>query len=323
MARKRRVIAALILAVLCAPGTFLRSDIGWVAPEAIALARIASESETGVPGWKVAGVWQYRGDGLLFGGFSALVALPDNRLMAFSDRGARFTFDEPDSPGTLREVVRQPLGARSGGVIDDIEAATRDPATGTYWLGFENVHGIVRYSPDHQPTGARPLDGRALGWSSNSGVEALTRLADGRFAMIGERKRTGFAFAGDPVERGGYEAFAYAPPAPDHATVDMAQLPDGRVLLLLRNFTLAAGVPPFESKIAIGPAPMAKSEKPWAPRIALDLAGIVPRENYEGIALREEKDGRVAVWLIADDNLAWFQRTLVVKLIFDPAEFDG
>lgn len=186
MARKRRVIAALALVALCAPGTFLRSDTGWKQPDDLALVRVEGESETVVPEWQVAGVWRFRGKGLLFGGFSALVTLPDNRLMAFSDRGARFVFEEPGTGNPEREVARQPLGERSGGVVDDIEAATREPGTGTYWLAFEQIHAIHRYSADHALTGTRSLDGRALGWSGNSGAEAFTRLADGRFAILPE-----------------------------------------------------------------------------------------------------------------------------------------
>ena len=79
------------------------------------------------------------------------------------------------------------------------------------------------------------------------------------------------------------------------------------------------GIPPFESKIAIGPAPRAGPSDVWKPEVTLDLAGVVPRENYEGIAVRRMKNGRIAVWLISDDNKSVVQRTLVVKLIFDPA----
>lgn len=322
MARKRRVTAALAIAVLCAPGTFLRSDTGWAPPETVTLTQIAGASETGVPGWQVAGVWHFEGEGLLFGGFSALVALPDNRLMAFSDRGSRFTFEEPGTGTPEREVARQPLGPRSGGIIDDIEGSARDPDTGTYWLAFENIDAIQRYSADHVPSGIRNLDARALGWSDNSGAEAFTRLSDGRFVIQPEGKRSGLIFAGDPLEAGEADTFAYEPPVPGHGATDMAQLPDGRVLLLLRNVDLAGGYPPFESKIAIGPAPEAGQEEPWAPAITLDLAGVVPRENYEGLAMREEADGRVAVWIIADDNLSILQRTLVVKLVLDPAKVE-
>lgn len=71
----------------------------------------------------------------------------------------------------------------------------------------------------------------------------------------------------------------------------MAQLPDGRVLLLLRNVDVAGGIPPFESKIAIGPAPEGGTEQRWAPAITLDLAGVIPRENYEELRCARKRTG--------------------------------
>ena len=69
---------------------------------------------------------------------------------------------------------------------------------------------------------------------------------------------------------------------------------------------------------------MARVPEPDEPQImeamiALDLATVVPRENYEGLALRERADGAVDVWLISDDNMSVMQRTLLAKLRFDPS----
>lgn len=320
MARPRRVVAALSLLILCAPGTFLRSDVTSDPPQRITQTSVPFERDTGVPGWEVAGVWELKGEGLLFGGFSALVALPGNRLRAFSDRGARFTFDEPGSGSTARDVVRQTLVPARVNDISDIEAAAIDPATGSYWLAFENDHSIDRFAADHSPNGVRDMDPIASkhDWSNNGGAEAFTRLADGRFVILPEGESEGLVFPGDPLLGSEYASFAYKPPVPGHGATDLVQMPDGRVLLLLRNVDLGGGLPPFESRIALGSAP--RGGEIWAPIITLDLAGVVPRENYEGIAVRPLEDGRVAVWLIADDNLSVMQRTLVVKLLLDPSQ---
>lgn len=325
MSRKRRVGAAIALLIACTPGNILYSEVRSEPPETVGLTLVAGASETGATGWEVAGVWEFSGEGLLFGGFSALVALPDYRLMAFSDRGARFTFDEPDSDGSCREVVHQSLVPERLRDVPDIESAAYDPATGTYWLAFENDHSIDRFTADHSPAGLRDIDETAsrLNWSNNSGAEAFTRLADGRFVILPEGKRTGLIYPSDPVEGADHAQFGYLPPVRGHGATDMAQLPDGRVLLLLRNLDPLGGIPPFASKIAIGPAPVAGEEQAWAPQITIDLAGVVPRENYEGIAIRPLADGRVAVWLVSDDNLSIMQRTLVVKLILDPAMLEN
>ena len=320
MRSKRRIAAALILTVLCAPGTLLRSDVGWTPPEIITTSEVEFDRDTGTPGWEVDGIWEMRGEGLLFGGYSALIALPDDRLVAFSDRGSRFTFDEPSGGGAYRQVARQRLTEARESDYPDIEGAAYDPASGTYWLSFENDHSIDSFAADHTPGPAREMmevaDGQ--GWSNNGGAEAFTRLSDGRFIIVPEGERTGLVFGEDPVRGGGFQTFDYVPPVAGHGATDMAQLPDGRVLMLLRNVDVGGGLPPFESKIVIGPAP--EPGVPWVPRIALDLEGVIPRDNYEGIALRQQDDGRVAVWLISDDNMSVLQRTLVVRLLLDPAK---
>jgi len=45
---------------------------------------------------------------------------------------------------------------------------------------------------------------------------------------------------------------------------------------------------------------------------------VIPRENYEGLALRPRGDGRVDVWVMSDDNFSIIQRSLLAKLVFDP-----
>ncbi|MBV7258636.1 esterase-like activity of phytase family protein [Erythrobacter crassostreae] len=318
MSRRRRVFAAIFVACLCAPGTFLRTPVSWDPPAEITAEQIQTASDTDVSGWSVEGVWHLEGESLIFGGFSSLIALPDNRLMSLSDRGARFTLGEPDQPNSEAHVIRQTLAVAGPSMLADIEAATRDPESGMYWASLENNHGIHRFAADHTPEGILKLDAKALGWTNNTGAEVMTRLQDGRFVILPEGRRTGLIFSQDPLEQKTYSTFDYLPPIPGHAATDMAQLPDGRVMLLLRNLDPTGGMPPFESKLAIGPAPQADSEEPWAPKLTLDLAGVIPRDNYEGLAVRALEDGRVAVWLISDDNLSVMQRTLVAKLTFDP-----
>ncbi|MCK0129684.1 esterase-like activity of phytase family protein [Erythrobacter sp. F6033] len=318
MSRRRRVFAAIMIACLCAPGTFLRTPVSWEPPAEINAEQIQTSGETDTPGWSVEGVWHYEGESLIFGGFSSLIALPDNRLLSLSDRGARFSLTEPDQPNPKASVIRQTLAVAGPTMLADIEAATRDPESGTYWASLENNHGIHRFTADHTPTGILKLDAKALGWSNNTGAEAMTRLNDGRFVVIPEGRRTGLIYSDDPLGEEAHTTFAYLPPVPGHATTDMVQLPDGRIVLLLRNLAPSVGIPPFESKLAIGPAPETGSEDTWAPQVTLNLAGVIPRENYEGIAARALPDGRVAIWLISDDNLSVMQRTLLAKLILDP-----
>ena len=265
-------------------------------------------------------MWRYEARSLLFGGYSALLAMPDGRLEAFSDRGGRFTFAAPDTPSSPHEISRIALFQGHENALVDIEAASRDTASGTYWLAFENNDGIHRFAADHSATGVRPIAGRILGWSANSGAEAMVRLADGRFLLLPEGDGTALLFPGDPIDNPDFAAIAYVPPISGYATTDMSQLPDGRLLVLLRNLDFALGIPPFASALAIADPPRTGAK--FAPRAILDLETVLPRENYEGMALRPRADGRVDVWLISDDNMSIFQRTLVAKLILNPALVD-
>ncbi|NQZ48212.1 MAG: hypothetical protein HRT63_11910, partial [Erythrobacter sp.] len=82
------------------------------------------------------------------------------------------------------------------------------------------------------------------------------------------------------------------------------------------------GFPPFSTLLAIADPPEKNTDGvggTWSPHITLRLDGVVPRENYEGIAARGLDDGRHQIWIISDDNIAAIERTLLVKLILDPA----
>lgn len=328
MARRRRVIAALAVAAMCAPGTWLRTDLPRQPPSQIAVAQVAGPRALPAamaPGddWALAGIWHYQADSLLFGGFSALLALEGDRLRAFSDRGYRFTVMLPDraasgQPGPATSVAVQQV--KQGWAMDlwDIEASTRDPATGTYWLGFENHHAIHRFTKDDKPAGLRGLS-EAVDWNDNSGIEAMVRLSDGRFVVMPEGQRRGLLFADDPVAGGAAQTFRIALPDKGFAITAAKQLPDGRLLVLLRKLVRPGpdAWPPFASALAIGDVPRAGGV--FAPAITLRLDDVLPRENYEGLALRPCTDGRLEVWIIADDNVSLFQRTLLAKLIYSPA----
>lgn len=306
-------MTALAVALLCAPGTWLRTELPDTSPRNIALARLQGPGSAGAPGWEIEGVWQYSAESLLFGGYSALLAVSGNRLRAFSDRGFRMTLTEPDQSGAPPRISRQMVAREDAHDLWDIESATRDPATGRYWLGYEHRHAIHRFTRESAIAGKRDLTAD-VDWGANGGAEAMTRLADGRFVILPEGGRKGVIFASDPVEGASLQRFAFRNPAPGFAATDMAQLPDGRLMVLMRDVVWAW--PAFTSLIAIGPPPEAGGT--FAPEKVLQLDPAIPRENYEGLALRPRADGRIDVWLISDDNLSVMQRTLLAKLIYDP-----
>ena len=318
MRSKRRLIAALAVAVMCAPGTFVRSEVPLTVRSRIDIAPIAAPRSADTPGWAVAGVWHYTADSTRFGGFSALSTLGPDGLRAFSDRGFHMTITAPEQPGKAHARLNRQL-VQPGMEWDlwDIESVTRDPATGTYWLGFEHLHTIHRFTIASAADGLRDLTAE-VDWPQNAGIEAMVRLDDGRFVILPEDQNEGLLFAGDPVAGGAPQRFGIRVPGRRFAITAAQQLPDGRLMVLLRKvvWPSSAAWPPFASALAIGDVPRAGGV--FAPQIVLRLDDLLPRENYEGLALRPQADGRIAVWLIADDNISVFQRTLLAKLLFTP-----
>ncbi|MEM1051042.1 MAG: esterase-like activity of phytase family protein [Pseudomonadota bacterium] len=322
MRGRLRLIAALVVAAMVAPGTWLRTPVIKENPTRIALEQIAGGSEIGVAGWRVEGVWRYSTEPTLrFGGFSGLLPVGNARLRAFSDRGFLFTFVEPDREEEApdqRLIAGLPYADPSlYPLLWDIESATRDPAAkGDYWVGYENTHAIHRFSYQTEPEDVRII-AEEVDWYSNAGLEAMERLDDGRFLIIPEGRKEVLIYASDPVEGGKPQLIPHQSPVEGFAVTDLAQMPDGRVLFLMRDVEWG-NYPPFAGVLAIAEPPVAGSNETLSPQVLFRFDGLLPPENYEGIAVREQDDGTVAVWVISDDNMAALQRTLLAKLTYDP-----
>ena len=161
-------------------------------------------------------------------------------------------------------------------------------------------------------------------WRADFGPESMVRLADGRFIVLAERSpqwfdRTtpGLLFPGDPIDGAAPVRFNVIAPG-GYSPTDIAQLPDGRVLILMRAFEL--GLPPrFPGLIAIADPAAIRRGGEWRPTVLGRLVPPVPSDNYEGIAVVPDGAGSGAnVWVISDDNFSAFQRTLLLKLRWGP-----
>ena len=272
------------------------------------------------------GAWQLASPHQDFGGYSALLQVQPGRLLAFSDRGYSLAFSEPGQPQSPIEIA--PLLEDSARLKDnrDVEAATRDPDSGLIWIGLEGRDAIARHRPDLRREQFREIAGMR-DWPQNQGPEALLRLRDGRFVALCEcnpgwfqsGRHPALLFSGDPtIGEAAPQAFTLAG-IDGYRPTDMAQLPDGRVLILVRQ--LVWPVPArFAIKILIAdPAEIAPG-KVWQARELADLPDPWPVDNYEGLAIERQADGSLVAWLISDENGAATQRVLLLKLRIDESK---
>lgn len=314
----RKVALLLVVALGVAPGTWLRSPRP-PADERQALSFTTLQvPEADLGPLELAGAWVLDSPNNVFGSYSALVTLDDGALLAASDKGSMLRFAPP---GVQAGGVRIGYFGQDATLPKwrlDIESMTRDPASGHVWQGFESDNRIERFDPGF---GARDtVRPEAMrGWAANQGPEAMVRLADGRFVVIAEgaqhwleAETSALLFPSDPVAGAEPLAFRFALPA-GYRPVDMAQLPDGRVLILLRKVVWR--VPPgFAGKLVVADPATIREGEVWRAEPLAELAAPLPTDNYEGLAVAPDDAGGATLWLISDDNDSLFQRTLLLKL---------
>lgn len=269
-------------------------------------------------------IWRLRSKSIRFGGYSSLLAMPRGRWVAVSDNGAWLRFTPPDRPGPGPTAKALSLGTADGKEFSDVESATRDPVSGQIWVGLEGRNQIIRLRRDFKMTAAiQPPAMRD--WGDNSGPESLVRLADGCFLTVREvpghffasTGNPGLLFPRDPTSGARPLRFTFDGPR-NFAVTDMAQMPDGRVLVLMRRLIWPFPMR-FASRIAIGDPRTIRGGKPWHVEEVARLASVLPIDNLEGMTVEPRADGRLGVWLISDDNHADYQRTLLFRLSVDPA----
>ncbi len=314
----RLAICAAFLSVQS--GSAVRFAVELVSPHAIPLRAVALDHPVVATdsSLRLLGGWVLSSSDPAFGGLSGL--LTDGRnFTAVSDLGllVRFSLDDAGRASNAR-IDPLPHGcARNELKSDrDSESITGDPEGAHIWIGFEWNNAICRAPVNGGTADAVAKPAQMRGWARTTGPESMVRLADGRFLVIEERPKDGafsgpaLLFAGDPVTPGARaQALTYQDPVPYFRPTDAAQLPDGRILVLHRNFK-----PPFRfrAKLAILDALPAHPDKPLVGRVvaSLDEKGLT--DNFEGVAV-SQADGHTYIWLVSDDNYLWLQRTYLLK----------
>lgn len=329
MAHMMRRLAAILFCVLLLALVWLRSPVvpanygGQITLRPLAVAQLPSPG----PGMVLERAWQLESTDEHFGGYSALLALEGGRFLAISDRGRDLAFLDPSigAPGVAFQARMGWFATHDGFAkrMFDAESVTRDPVTRAIWVAYEQDNRILRIDGDGSIRAANPPAMRQ--WPSNSGPEAFVRLADGRFIVLAEHRARwwgrggpGLLFPRDPLAGEPPLRFTFVAPD-DYVPVDMAQLPDGRVLVLLR--ALLYRVPPrFSGALLLLDPEEIRRGAVWSGQIVARFDPPLPSDNYEGLAIAPGRDGDVTLWIISDDNVAVTQRTLLLKLRWMPPQ---
>ncbi|MDF7776584.1 esterase-like activity of phytase family protein [Sphingomonas sp. AOB5] len=281
----------------------------------------------GRPDWRRVGALTYLGGVRLtgsqsaFGGFSSMT-LVGERFTLLSDGGHLVSFDM-GADWVPRNVTfgGLPDGPQSGWLKADrdSESMTRDPATGRYWVGFEQYSAIWRYGPDGRAEAhVRPEAMKR--WHDNGGPESMVRLRSGAFLVIsettpgpGKKGRDALRFDRDPTDpKAQVMRFAYQPPE-EYDPTDMTELPDGRLLILNRRVSLTQL---FTAKLVIvDPREIRAGAVVRGGEIASFVAPLI-RDNFEALAVTRE-GGATIIWIASDDNRMWFEQSLLLKFRLD------
>lgn len=331
--RVRRFFALLIIVFGLAPGIVWKdSPVRRAGSLDLQIVRLGVPSQDEyakhLGPFELEAIWQMTSHRKAFGGFSALLPPSDGKLTAISDKGFRLQFAPPDLPAD-EPLFRLIYNARKmWPFFNNNEAATIDPVSGKVWLASEGRNSVARFGPDMRFEGLA-MPASMQGWGLNSAAEAITRLPDGRFVILHEafagrlenKAHAGFIFDSDPVEGAAARPFMMSGPAGFSPTA-MAQLPDGRLLVLMRR--LVWPLPSrWAGRIAIGDPGKIREGRVWQLHEVARLTSTLPVDNSEGMAVESRPDARLNIWLISDDNSSPFQRTLLWKLSVDPAELPG
>lgn len=290
-----------------------------------------SETRTGKLEW--AGGIEIRSPKPEFGGWSGLAVNPDGTvLLAVSDKGHWFSammlYDERGRLSGLAEghmapmlgLDGQPIAGKTLGDAEGLVVDTADATlAGNAYVSFERAHRIWRYDLGADGFLARPaqlLTQRHFGrLNSNGGIESIELLppaeADGEPRIL--------AITEDTLDpRGNIKAFiadghdiswfAVQPREPYKPT-DMALLPNGDLLLLERRFSMLAGVGMQMRLIRrddIAAGAVVDGD------VLIDVGQRYSIDNMEGLAVREDKNGDLMIYMISDDNFNVLQRTLLL-----------
>ncbi|HST37428.1 MAG TPA: esterase-like activity of phytase family protein [Allosphingosinicella sp.] len=288
-------------------------------PETVDLTFEAVALDEGDPAQRRAGSllflegWAIGSESTHFGGISAM-HVENGQVLALSDAGSVFRFALPGHGPARARLTPLPQGPGPA-----IEKSNRDTEAlfvrgDELLVAYERANMIWRYRLRDLAalSAARPEAMRR--WRGNAGPEAMMQLADGRYLVFSEGKDGGDTsevalFGGDPSLAGAPTARLSYRRFLNYRITDAALLPDGRLLLLNRRFSLLRG---FSAIVAVADPRQVRPGGTIVPRALATLASPLTVDNMEALSVTRE-GGRTIVWIASDDNFFPLQRTLLLK----------
>ncbi len=256
--------------------------------------------------------WSLRSNDRRLGGISA-IHVEGGDVTAVTDSGSRLGFRLPRT-GNMVPLEIGALGDSAGSKrSQDSEALV--VAGDRTWVAFERGNRVQRFVRPAWAleAGANPEAMRR--WRANIGAEAMVRLPDGRFLVFAEGRSDtpqpsdAILFHGDPAEEGtATTRFRYARPDGFRVT-DAALLPDGRLLILNRRFSLLEGI---SAQLVVADVGKLEEGAVLAGEEIAHLEPPITVDNMEGLSI-EREGGRTIVWIASDDNFMNVQRSLLLK----------
>jgi hypothetical protein len=262
------------------------------------------------------GGWHLTSAARVFGGLSA-IDVNANQITAVSDVGAiiRFRFGRFGAASDA-QLVPVPIGCgpTKAKTDNDTESLAHDSARKNWWIGTEYRNTICKTDADF--TVGRFVAPHAMAnWPKKRGPETLFQLNDGRLLTIAEQGpdqgalRPALLFSGDPTDTNvQIMPLSYRPPEGFDPT-DATQLPDGRILVLNRRFSLPAL---FTGQLVLIDKPIFSKGAILSGQVIARFESPVITDNFEGISVSTE-NGRTIVWIVSDNNYMRWERTLVLK----------
>lgn len=309
------LLAAFVLLATFAPPSLQHRE----PPPAVTLVRftpVALDEEA--PGRRrlgrlaFLGAWALTSNDVRIGGISAL-HVEAGEALAMSDAGWRIRLPLPQGQGPVRAevaMIAEGPGPPGDKVNRDVESLVVHG--GEAWIGYEQANSVWRYDRRRFERRSSAAPPAMREWDDNAGPEAMVRLADGRFLVFAEGEggdSEAILFAGDPSVAGTPALrLRYRPPE-GYRVTDAAVLPDGRLALLNRRFSLFTG---FTAKLTLATLPRPTEGALIAGEVAAAFEGAVTRDNLEALSVTRE-GARTILWIASDDNYNPLQRTLLMK----------